>query len=64
MHSFIIDPEDSFVQSGFTSDELTEIRETRSMYESPQIDDELLEYIDSFAKVICECCHSNHLASL
>ncbi|CAG8661085.1 12946_t:CDS:10 [Funneliformis mosseae] len=50
VHSFIIDSEDKFVQSGFTSDELTEIRETKSMYESPQIDNELLGYIDSFAK--------------
>ncbi|PKC67775.1 hypothetical protein RhiirA1_393419 [Rhizophagus irregularis] len=50
VHSFIIDPGDKFVQSGFTSDEITEIRETKSMYELPKIDDDLLEYIDSFAK--------------
>ncbi|GET04606.1 C2H2-type zinc finger transcription factor [Rhizophagus clarus] len=50
IHSFIIDPEDKFVHSGFTMEELQEICETKSMQEPPQIDDDLLQYIDSFAK--------------
>ncbi|CAJ0643476.1 2772_t:CDS:2 [Entrophospora sp. SA101] len=52
IHSFIVDPEDKFLQSGFTTDELTEICETMTMQEAPQIKDELLEYIDTFAKTL------------
>ncbi|KAG9288877.1 hypothetical protein G9A89_001253 [Geosiphon pyriformis] len=50
VHSFIIDPEDKFVQSGFTLEELTEIREMKNMQESPEIKNELLEYIATFWK--------------
>lgn len=62
MHSFIIDPDDKFVQSGFTIDELQEICKTKSMQEPPEIDDDLLHYIDTFAKVNCRCYRSIHLA--
>ncbi|CAG8647897.1 7328_t:CDS:2, partial [Paraglomus occultum] len=50
VNSFIIDPEDKFVQSGFTMGELREIREAEFMQELPQLDDDLLQYIDTFAK--------------
>ncbi|CAJ0767684.1 10372_t:CDS:2, partial [Entrophospora sp. SA101] len=64
IHSFIVDPEDKFLQSGFTTDELTEICETMTMQEAPQIKDELLEYIDTFAKTstkdIREALYASH----
>ncbi|RUS25647.1 hypothetical protein BC938DRAFT_471845, partial [Jimgerdemannia flammicorona] len=50
VHSFIIDPEDKFVQSGFNLEELTEIRETKNMQEPPEIEAELLESISTFSK--------------
>ncbi|CAG8814804.1 20531_t:CDS:2, partial [Dentiscutata erythropus] len=50
VHSFIIDCEDRFVQSGFTNNELMEIREASDKQGEMQIDDELLNYISTFAK--------------
>ncbi|CAJ0640116.1 13_t:CDS:2 [Entrophospora sp. SA101] len=64
VHSFIVDPEDKFLQSGFTTDELTEICETMTVQEAPQIEGELLEYIDTFAKTstkdIREALYASH----
>ncbi|CAJ0842920.1 6493_t:CDS:2, partial [Entrophospora sp. SA101] len=64
IHSFIVDPEDKFLQSGFTTDELTEICETMTVQEAPQIEGELLEYIDTFAKTstkdIREALYASH----
>nr|CAG8524154.1 554_t:CDS:2 [Entrophospora candida] len=55
---------DKFLQLGFTTDELTEICETMTMQEAPQIEDELLEYIDTFAKTstkdIREALYASH----
>ncbi|CAJ0757531.1 4078_t:CDS:10 [Entrophospora sp. SA101] len=55
---------DKFLQSGFTTDELTEICETMTVQEAPQIEGELLEYIDTFAKTstkdIREALYASH----
>ncbi|KAF0389229.1 hypothetical protein F8M41_010938 [Gigaspora margarita] len=50
LHSFIIDPDDQYVQSGFTQEELKENIETTTSPQELQIEDDLLNYINTFAK--------------
>ncbi|CAG8532643.1 3996_t:CDS:10 [Paraglomus occultum] len=50
VHSFILDPEDPFIKNAFTEEELFEIIEKKNGEDQLEIDDELLEYIDTFAK--------------
>jgi hypothetical protein len=50
VHSFIIDLEDPYICTAFTDEELTEISE-ENRKEAPYLDNELLQFISSFAKV-------------
>ncbi|CAB5359978.1 unnamed protein product [Rhizophagus irregularis] len=49
VHSFIIDTEDTFIKDEFSEEELSEIVE-KNKQSIPEIDEEILEYIDTFAK--------------
>lgn len=51
VHSFIIDTEDTFIKDEFSEEELSEIVEKNKEQSIPEIDEEILEYIDTFAKV-------------
>ena len=46
VHSFIIDTEDTFIKN----EELSEIVEKKQEQSIPEIDEEILEYINTFAK--------------
>ncbi|RUP47774.1 hypothetical protein BC936DRAFT_145346 [Jimgerdemannia flammicorona] len=49
VHSFIIDPEDEYIRSNFTEEELSEI--VHENYRAPSdLDLNLLEFVNSFAK--------------
>ncbi|CAG8687672.1 6473_t:CDS:2 [Rhizophagus irregularis] len=50
VHSFIIDTEDTFIKDEFSEEELSEIVEKNKEQSIPEIDEEILEYIDTFAK--------------
>ncbi|CAB4402319.1 unnamed protein product [Rhizophagus irregularis] len=49
VHSFIIDTEDTFIKDEFSEEELSEIVEKKKEQSIPEIDEEILEYIDTFA---------------
>ena len=51
IHSLILDPEDTFVKNAFTEEEMNEIVEKKSGQDPPEIDDNILEYINKFSKV-------------
>ncbi|PKY56770.1 hypothetical protein RhiirA4_477295 [Rhizophagus irregularis] len=51
VHSFIIDTEDTFIKDEFSEEELSEIVEKKKEQSIPEIDEEILEYIDTFANV-------------
>ncbi|UZN99216.1 uncharacterized protein OCT59_000496 [Rhizophagus irregularis] len=51
VHSFIIDTEDTFIKDEFSEEELSEIVEKNKEQSIPEIDEEILEYIDTFAKL-------------
>ena len=51
VHSFIINPKDNFVQTGFNSKEISEITNKEYGNDTPDIDENLLAYINNFAKV-------------
>jgi len=51
VHSFIIDTEDTFIKNEFSKEELSEIVEKKQEQSIPEIDEEILEYINNtFAK--------------
>ncbi|PKC13880.1 hypothetical protein RhiirA5_410064 [Rhizophagus irregularis] len=50
VHSFIIDTEDTFIKDEFSEEELSEIVEKNKEQSIPEIDEKILEYIDTFAK--------------
>nr|CAG8563336.1 3191_t:CDS:10 [Entrophospora candida] len=50
VHSFIINPKDNFVQTGFNSKEISEITNKEYGNYTPDIDENLLAYINNFAK--------------
>lgn len=51
IHSFIINPSDNFVQTGFDPKEINEIINKEYGNKTLDIDENLLVYINSFAKV-------------
>ncbi|PKC72606.1 hypothetical protein RhiirA1_490960 [Rhizophagus irregularis] len=51
VHSFIIDTEDTFIKDEFSEEELSEIVEKNKEQSIPEIDEKILEYIDTFAKL-------------
>ncbi|RUS28555.1 hypothetical protein BC938DRAFT_481751 [Jimgerdemannia flammicorona] len=50
VHSFIIDGEDSFTNEAFTEEEMEEIFGKENGQDPPEIEEELLAYINTFAK--------------
>ncbi|CAG8608820.1 3929_t:CDS:2, partial [Acaulospora colombiana] len=49
VHSFILDPADTFVKNAFTEEEMHDIVEKKSGRDPLEIDDEILEYINTFS---------------
>ena len=52
VHSFIIDVDDLYINSEFTPEELSEIKNMSIDIEDVEIEDDLLQYINTFSKVI------------
>ncbi|PKB98103.1 hypothetical protein RhiirA5_506333 [Rhizophagus irregularis] len=50
VHSFIVDPTDEFIKNAFKEEELSEIIKKENGKDPLEIDDEILEYINTFAK--------------
>ncbi|RIB15284.1 hypothetical protein C2G38_1590933 [Gigaspora rosea] len=50
VHSFILDPTDEFIKNAFKEEELSEIIKKENGNDLLEIDDEILEYINTFAK--------------
>ncbi|KAF0470740.1 hypothetical protein F8M41_025289 [Gigaspora margarita] len=49
VRSFILDPEDTFVKNAFSKEEMDEIL-NKSVQDPPEIEDEVLKYLNTFSK--------------
>ncbi|CAG8831806.1 41550_t:CDS:10, partial [Gigaspora margarita] len=56
VHSFILDPEDTFVKNAFSKEEMDEIL-NKSVQDPPEIEDEVLKYLNTFSKILCTDLH-------